>query len=239
MTSGPVVRSGAVAGLSLPETSTPYCSPFGPSFAPSFVAPTPNVGAAYPARETPLFRPPSHTMGVSHPGLNMLQTAQVAPLCSGTGMVKSPSVRGSPHMGLNMNPLFRGVVQSGSLGNPLADPLLLGTGMGQSSVVGGNRLTGHANMGGSTQGGGAPFQPRLLSGSGSGETVHKNNNPFLFWKMYLFPVKHCIQWRWMHMWSNHFPKYSSRISNCFPMHVTGCHELQLPSCGNFPSGFLS
>ncbi|KAK5883305.1 hypothetical protein CesoFtcFv8_019648 [Champsocephalus esox] len=179
MTSGPVVRSGAVAGLSLPETSTPYCSPFGPSFAPSFVAPTPNVGAAYPARETPLFRPPSHTMGVSHPGLNMLQTAQVAPLCSGTGMVKSPSVRGSPHMGLNMNPLFRGVVQSGSLGNPLADPLLLGTGMGQSSVVGGNRLTGNANMGGSTQGGGAPFQPRLLSGSGSGETVH-NNNPFLF-----------------------------------------------------------
>ncbi|KAK1880189.1 Epsin-1 [Dissostichus eleginoides] len=180
MTSGPVVRSGAVAGLSLPETSTPYCSPFGPSFAPSFVAPTPNFGAAYPARETPLFRPPSHTMGVSHPGLNMLQTAQVAPLCSGTGMVKSPSVGGSPHMGLNMNPLFRGVVQSGSLGNPLADPLLLGTGMGQSSVFGGNRLTGNANMGGSTQGGGAPFQPQLLSGSGSGETVHKNNNPFLF-----------------------------------------------------------
>ncbi|KAF3834189.1 hypothetical protein F7725_025393, partial [Dissostichus mawsoni] len=106
MTSGPVVRSGAVAGLSLPETSTPYCSPFGTSFAPSFVAPTPNFGAAYPA-----------------------------------------------HIGLNMNPLFRGVVQSGSLGNPLADPLLLGTGMGQSSVFGGNRLTGNANMGGSTQGG--------------------------------------------------------------------------------------
>ncbi|KAK5854746.1 hypothetical protein PBY51_004915 [Eleginops maclovinus] len=177
MTSSPVVKSGA--GLSLPETSTPYCSPFGSSLAQSLVAPTPNFGAANPARETPLFRPPSHTMGVSHPGLNMLQTAQVAPPFSGTGMVQSTSLGGSPHMGLNMNPLFGGVVQSGSLGNPLADPLLE-TGMGQSSVFGGNFQTGNVKMGGSTQGGGGTFQPQLLSGSGSGETVHQNNNPFLF-----------------------------------------------------------
>lgn len=74
------------------------------------------------------------------------------------------------------------MVQSGSLmGNPLADPFLLGTGMGQSSFFGGNHQ-GVAHMGGSTQqaGGGVPFQPQLLSGEGSGETVNQNNNPFLF-----------------------------------------------------------
>lgn len=88
-------------------------------------------------------------------------------------------------MGLNMNPPFGGVgmVRSGPpVGNPLADPLSLGTGMGQSSFYGGNRQAGVAHLGGSTPlgGGGVPFQPQFLSGSGSGETLNKNNNPFLF-----------------------------------------------------------
>lgn len=185
MTSGPVVRSGAVAGVSLPETSAPYCSPFGSALAPSFGAPSPTFGAANPPGETPLFQLPSHTMGVSHSGLNMLQAAQVAPPCSGTGMVQSGYVGGSPHMGFNMNPPCGGVgmVQSGSLvGNHLADPLSLGTGMGQSAFFGGNLQAGVAHLGGSTPqaGGGAPFQPQLLSGSGLGESVNKTNNPFLF-----------------------------------------------------------
>ncbi|XP_044027281.1 epsin-1-like [Siniperca chuatsi] len=180
-----VVRPGAVAGVSFPETSAPYCSPFGSTLAPSFSAPSPIFGAANAVSETPLFQLPSHTMGVSHSGLNMLQAAQVAPPCSGTRMVQSVSVGGSPQMGLNMNPPCGGVgmVQSGSLvGNPLADPLLFGTGMGQSSFFGGNRQAGVAHLGGSTPqaGGGVPFQPQWLSGSGLGETVNKNNNPFLF-----------------------------------------------------------
>ncbi|XP_031732359.1 epsin-1 isoform X1 [Anarrhichthys ocellatus] len=182
LTSVPVVRSGAVTGLSLPETSTPYCSPFGSTLAPSFGAPSYTFGAAKPSSESPL---PSYSTRVSHSGLNMLQAAQVAPPCSGTGMVQSVSMGGSPQMGLSMNPSFGGLgmVQSGSLvGIPLTDPLLMGTGMGQSSFFGGNCQTGGAHLGGSTPqaGGRVPFQPQLLSGNGSGDTVNKNNNPFLF-----------------------------------------------------------
>ncbi|KAM6903783.1 uncharacterized protein PEZ65_018585 [Lycodopsis pacificus] len=111
--------------------------------------------------------------------------AQVAPPCSGTGMVQSVSMGGSPQMRLSMNPSFGGLgmVQSGSLlGIPLTDPLLMGTGMGQSSFFGGNCQTGGAHLGGSTPqaGGRVPFQPELLSGNGSADTVNKNNNPFLF-----------------------------------------------------------
>ncbi|XP_070778292.1 epsin-1-like [Enoplosus armatus] len=129
MTPGPVVRSGAVAGVSLPETSAPYCSSFGSTLAPPFGAPSPAFGAAYPLGETPLFQLPSHTMGVSYSGLNMRQAAQVAPPCSG-----------------------------------------------------GNHQAGVAYLGGSAPqaGDGVPFQPQWLTGSGLGETVNKNNNPFLF-----------------------------------------------------------
>lgn len=182
MASSRLVRSGAVAGVSLPETSAPHYSPFGPTLAPSFGGPSPTFGAANPSSETPVFQLPSHNMGVSHSGLNMLQAAQVVYPCSGTGMVQSVSLGGCAQMGLNMNPSCEGVgmVQSGSfVGNPLADPLL---GMGQSSFFGGNHQAGVAHLGGSTPqaGAGVPFQPQWLSGSGVGETVNKNNNPFLF-----------------------------------------------------------
>lgn len=169
MTSGPVVRTGPVAGVSLPETSTPYFSPSG-----SNLAPPSTFGAANPSGENPLFLLPSHTMGVCHSSLNM---HQVTPPGLGTGMVQSVSMGGSPQMGLNMNPPFGGVgmVQSGSL---VADPLFLGTGMGQSSFFG----AGVAHLGGPTPpaGGGVPFQQQLLSGSGVGDTGNQNNNPFLF-----------------------------------------------------------
>lgn len=171
-----MVRSGAVTGVSLPETSAPFCAPFGSTLAPSFGAPPPTFGAANLASEPPLFQLPSHTAGVSYSGLNILQAA---PLCSATGMVQSSvSVGGGPQVGFNMNPQYGGgVVQSGSLeGNPLADPFLLG--MGQSGFFGGN----HQALGGSTPqaGGGVPLQPQLLSGSGKGDTANQNNNPFLF-----------------------------------------------------------
>ncbi|XP_054461494.1 epsin-1-like [Anoplopoma fimbria] len=173
MTSAPVVRSGP----SLPETSTPYRRPFGSTLAPSFGAPSPTFGAPSPSSATPLFQQPSQTTGVHHSGFNMLQTAE------GTGMVQSVSMGGSPQMGLHMNPSFGGMVQPGSLvGIPLTDPVLLGTGMGQSSVFGGNCQAGVAHLGGSIPqaGGGVPFQPQLLSGNGSGDAVNKTNNPFLF-----------------------------------------------------------
>ncbi|XP_034747640.1 epsin-1-like isoform X3 [Etheostoma cragini] len=164
MTSAPVVKSGTVAGGFLPETS--YSSPFGSTLAPSFGAPSPTFGAANPSSETPLFQLPSHTMS-SYMGR--------------TGMVQSVSVGGSPQMGLNVNPPFGGVglVHSGiPVGNPLADSLSLGTGMGQSSFYGGYRQAGEAHLGGSTPPGGGG-SPQFLSGSGSGETLNKNN-PFLF-----------------------------------------------------------
>lgn len=114
----------------------------------------------------------------------MHQVAQVAPPYSGTGMVQSVSVGGSPQVGFNMNPPCGvGMVQSGSLmGNPLADPRALGAGIGQSSLFGGNHQAGGTHLGGSTPqaGGGVPFQPQSLSGSVFEETVNKKNNPFLF-----------------------------------------------------------
>ncbi|TKS88821.1 Epsin-1 EPS-15-interacting protein 1 [Collichthys lucidus] len=173
---GPVVRSGAVTGVSLSETSAPFCAPFGSTLAPSFGAPPPTFGAANLASEPPLFQLPSHTTGVSFSGLNILQAA---PLCPATGMVQSSvSVGGGPQVGFNMNSRYGGgVVQSGSLeGNPLADPFLLG--MGQSGFFGGS----HQALGGSTPqaAGGVPLQPKLLSGSGKGDAVNQNNNPFLF-----------------------------------------------------------
>ncbi|XP_073338934.1 uncharacterized protein [Pagrus major] len=183
MTSGLVVRSGAVTGVSLPETPAPHCSPIGSTPAPFFGATSPTFGAANLSSETPLFQLPSYTMGVSHSGLNSIHAGQAAPPCSGTGMVQSVSVGASPQMGFNMTPRSggEGMVQSGSLeGNPLADHLL-GTGMGQSSFLGGNQPASLAHLGGSTpHNGGVPFRPQLLSGSMLGETVNKNNNPFLF-----------------------------------------------------------
>ena len=98
-------------------------------------------------------------------------------------MVQSASVGGSPQMGFNITSYSRGdgTVQSGNLeGNPWADHLL-GTQMGQSSFFGGNQQAGLAYLGGSTpHNGGIPLQPQLLSGSRLGETVNKNNNPFMF-----------------------------------------------------------
>lgn len=166
-------------------TSALHGSPFGSTFAPFHDASSPTFGAAYPHSGTPLFQLPSQTMGGSHSCFNMFQAAQVAPPCSGAGMVQPISVGGSPQMGPNMNPPCGGVgaVQSGSLmGNPMADPLLLGTGMGQSSFFGGSQRIGVAHLAGSTSelGGGVLTQPQLLSGSGLAKTVNKNNNPFLF-----------------------------------------------------------
>ncbi|XP_071355804.1 epsin-1-like isoform X1 [Trachinotus anak] len=178
MSSGPVVRSGAVAGVSLPETSPIPGSPFGSILAPPHGAPTPTFGAANSSSETALFQLPSHTLGVSYSGFSLPQAAQVAPE---TGIVQPLSVGGSPQMGLHMNPPCGGVgvVQAGyPVGNPLADSLLLGTGMGQSSFFAGRV----GQVGGSTPRaeGGVPTQPQWLSSSGLDETVSKNNNPFLF-----------------------------------------------------------
>lgn len=182
MVSGPMVISGAVGGVSLPETSAQPGSPFGSIHAPSYGAPYPTFGAANPSSETPLFQLSSLSMGGSHSGLNMLQAAQVAPLHSGTGMVQPVSGGGSPQIGFNMNPTRVGVGLSGfPAGNPLseigAEPLLSGAGMVQSSFFGGSH-----HLGGSIPqaGGGVPLQPQLLSGSGFGETMNKNKNPFLF-----------------------------------------------------------
>lgn len=182
MASGPMVISGGVAGVSLPEASAQPGSPFGSIPAPSYGAPFPTFGAANPSSEIPLFPLPPLSMGGSHSGLNMLQAAQVAPPRSGTGMVQPVSLGGSPQIGFNMNPTMVGVGLSGfPAGNPLseigAEPFLSGTGMVQSSFFGGSH-----RLGGSTPqaGGGAPLQPQLLPGSGFGETMNKNNNPFLF-----------------------------------------------------------
>ncbi|KAM7373616.1 hypothetical protein PAMP_008456 [Pampus punctatissimus] len=170
--SGPMVRSGAVAGVSIPETSAQTGTPFGFIPASPYGAPFPTVGTANPSSENPLFQLPPLSMGGSHSGLNMLHTAQVAPLHSETGMVQPVSVGGSPQIGPNMSGF--------PAGNPLsemrADPLLLGTGMVQSSFFGGN------HSGGSTPraGGGVPLQQQILSDSWFRDTMNKNNNPFLF-----------------------------------------------------------
>ncbi|XP_026156825.1 epsin-1 isoform X2 [Mastacembelus armatus] len=180
ITSGSGVRSGAVVGVSLPATSVLPGSPFGSTIAPSYGAPT--FGAANPSSETLLFQLPAHNTGRSRSGLNMFQAAQTPP-GSGSGMIQTISVGGSPQMRLNLDPPSGGVgmLQSGSLmGNPLADPFLLGT--GQSSFSGGNLQAGVSHWGGSTSeaAGGVPVQMQLLSGSRLGETSNKNNNPFLF-----------------------------------------------------------
>lgn len=163
--SGPVVRSGAVAGGFLPQTSHLSGSPFGSTLAHPHGAPTPTFGAANPSSETPLFQLPSHNMGAYYSGCNMLHAAQLAP---DTVPVHPGSVGGSQLMG------GVGMVQTGP---PVGNPLLLGTGMGQSSLFGGG------GVGGATPQivGGVQLQPQLLSGSGFNEMVsNNNNNPFLF-----------------------------------------------------------
>lgn len=156
MTSGPVVRSGPVAGGFLPQTShLPAGSPFG-----STLSPTPAFGAANPSSEIPLFQSPSHYMGAYYSGFDVLQAAPVVPE---TVQVKPGSV------GV-------GMVQPGP---PVGNPLLLGTGIGQSSLFGG----GGGGVGGDTPPivSGVPLQPQLLPGSGFNETaINSNNNPFLF-----------------------------------------------------------
>ncbi|XP_039977293.1 epsin-1 isoform X1 [Xiphias gladius] len=176
MSSGPVVSSGAVGGVSLPETSGLPGSPFGYTLAPPHGAPFPTSGAANPSRQTPLFQLPSHTMEVSYSGFSMLQAAQVAPEI---GIVQPDSVGWSPQTPCE----GVGMVQTGNpVGNLLAEPLLWGRGMGQSSFFGGNLQARVGHLGGSSQqaGGGVPLQPQLLSSSGLGEPASKNNNPFLF-----------------------------------------------------------
>lgn len=159
MTSGPVGRSGAVAGGFPPQTSHLPGSPFGSTLAPPSGAPTATFGAVNPSSGPPLFQLPSHNMGMYYSGCSMLHAAQVFP----------EAVPASPLMG------GLGMVQTGA---PVVNPLLLGTGVGQPSLFGGG-------VGGATAqvGGGVPLQPQLLSGSGFGEMVsnnNNNNNPFLF-----------------------------------------------------------
>ncbi|XP_060915537.1 epsin-1-like isoform X2 [Labrus mixtus] len=175
MTPGPVVGSGsaAAAGMSFHQTSTPYCHPFGSTFA-----------AASPSYENPLFQPPSQTTRRSYSGFSMPQPGQLTPTYSGTGVVQSASVGGNPPMGLNINQDRRGVgmmTQAGPLvGTPLSDPLFWGKGTDQSAVFGGNWPAG-AQFGGSTPhaGGGVSLQQQWIPGSGSGEAANQNNNPFL------------------------------------------------------------
>ncbi|XP_034456722.1 epsin-1 isoform X2 [Hippoglossus hippoglossus] len=157
--SGPGLRSGAVAGVSLPETSPLPGSPFGATLMSSHGA-----SSANPSSETPHFQLPFYAMGASYSGFGALQ-----------------AVSGGPHMKHPCGGV--GPVQTGCpLGNPWAAPPLLATGMGQSSFFGGNLQTGVGLSGGSTPqaAGGVTMQPQLLSGSGLSETGGKHNNPFLF-----------------------------------------------------------
>lgn len=166
-TSGHVVGSGAVAEVT-------HCSPFGSTLASSL-----GVGAANLSSETTLFQLPSHTVIGSRSHLNM---TEIAPLCSENVMVQSVFVGGAPQVAMNPPCGGVGMLQSGSVvGNPLADPLLVGTGMGQSSYFGGNQA-GAVHFGDFAPQTvvGVPFQPQMLSGGRLGETMNKNNNPFFF-----------------------------------------------------------
>nr|XP_019961291.1 PREDICTED: epsin-1-like isoform X1 [Paralichthys olivaceus] len=158
---GPVLRSGAVAGVSLPETSPLPGSHFGATLTPARGA-----SSANPSSETPHFQLPFYTMGASHSGFGTLQAAP-------TTRTTAP-VSGGPHM---KHPCG-GLVQTGCpAGNPWPGPALLATGMAQSSFFGGNLQTGSSPQ----AAGGVTIQPQLLlSGSGLIETVRENKNPFLF-----------------------------------------------------------
>lgn len=129
------------------ETSAPYGNPFGPTLAPLHDAPASSTFAsAAPSSETPLFQPPSHDLGVPHSAIN----------------VQPVSVTGSSLMAVSMSTPCggTGMVQSG-----YPSSLLLGTGVAQSSSLGGNN----------PQAGGG-----VLLGSMLDEAINKNNNPFLF-----------------------------------------------------------
>lgn len=161
-TSGHVVGSGADAEVT-------HCGPFGSSLASSF-----GVGAANLSSETIRFQLPSHTVVGSRSGFNV---TQMAPLCSENVMAQSVFVGGGPQM--DMNPPCGGVgmLHSGSL----ADTLLVGTGMGQSSYFGGNQAgAAHLGVFAPQTVVGVPFQPHMPSGGSSGETMNKNSNPFFF-----------------------------------------------------------
>lgn len=157
-----MVRSAAFA-----ETSALHYNLFGSTLASSHGTSYPTFGAA---SEAPPFQLPSHTLGMSHSAVSMLQAAQVTPE---TGMVQPISVRGNPQMGLNVNsPCGGGTMgQSGYAGS-----LLLGTGMAQSSLFGGNHSAAVGDFRGSTSQTGVG----AFSGSNLEETVNKNSNPFLF-----------------------------------------------------------
>uniref|UniRef100_A0A8D3ANP4 Epsin 1b n=1 Tax=Scophthalmus maximus TaxID=52904 RepID=A0A8D3ANP4_SCOMX len=154
ISSGPALRSGAVAGLSLPKTSALPACPFGSTRAPSHDAPPPSFGAVNPSSGAPLSQLPSYMMGLSYSGFSLLQVAPE------TG-------EGSPQVGLHTKRPGggEGLVPTGyPAGNPLAGPPLWGTGMGQSSFFGGNHQTSVAHLGRSTpQGaGGIPVQPQMV-----------------------------------------------------------------------------
>lgn len=153
LTSGPVVRSGGVTGVALPQASA--------------------IVACY---RTPISQLPGHTMAGSQSGLNVLQQAQMPPLCSGPGLIPRNVFQGSPQMGL-----VCGGVQSGSLmGTPVANPFLSGAGLAPSRFFGGNQPAGGAQVGGSIlQVGAGEGPPQLVSSSGSGAIVNTANNPFL------------------------------------------------------------
>ncbi|XP_067375766.1 epsin-1 isoform X2 [Channa argus] len=180
ITSGPMIRSGTVAGVSLPETSALLSDPFCSTMSTTYGTPSPMFGAASTSTNPPRFQLPAPTMG----GLNMFPAVQMAPLFSGTGIGQSVCFGESPQMGLNVKSPSGGakIVQSGPLiGNPIANPLLAGTGMAQPTFFGGNPQAGVAHVGGSTAqaAGGVPLQLQLVSASGSNGTAKKSNNPFL------------------------------------------------------------
>ncbi|XP_062265264.1 epsin-1-like [Platichthys flesus] len=159
----PGLRSGAVAGVSLPDTPPLPWSPFGATLMSSHGA-----SSANPSSEPPHFQLPCYDMGASYSGFGALQAAPAT--------TTTPPVSGGPHM---KNPCWGvGPVQTGRpVGNPWASPPFLETGMGQSSFFGGNLQTGGSTP---SAAGGVTMQPQLLSGSGLSETGGKHNNPFLF-----------------------------------------------------------
>ncbi|XP_053303273.1 epsin-1 [Pleuronectes platessa] len=166
MSSGPGLRSGAVAGVSLPDTSPLPWSPFGATLMSPHGA-----SSANPSSEPPHLQLPFYAMGASYSGFGALQAAPATRT--------TPPVSGGPHMKHPCGGV--GPVQTGRpVGDPWAAPPLLETGMGQSSFFGGNLQTGVGLSGGSTPSAAGGVTMQLLSGSGLSEAGGKHNNPFLF-----------------------------------------------------------
>lgn len=157
-----MVRSGGVAGVSLPETSAKPDGPFGSIPASPY---------GVPSSEASLLQLPSLSLREPQCGSNMLQAAQVAPVrCFRAGLVQPAPTQ----MRLNMNPNSVGAGPQVLLHNSFAEKqpnhLLFRREMLQSSVLGENHQARGAHLGGSTPqaGGGVTSQPH-----------NKTNSPFL------------------------------------------------------------